>query len=97
MAAQNRFRNVVPGFTFNLGFSGKFYQAGDTEENIGDARLLGKSKHRISKRFKLIQINARQLFIILYGVVCDNSSSLSADFHTLFVWVFNLSEYLKGI
>lgn len=31
---------LVPGFRFNLGFSGKFFQRGTKEENEGDERLL---------------------------------------------------------
>ncbi|XP_064125796.1 bifunctional heparan sulfate N-deacetylase/N-sulfotransferase 2 isoform X6 [Loxodonta africana] len=40
---QNKLRTLVPNFTFNLGFSGKFYHTGTEEEDAGDAMLL---KHR---------------------------------------------------
>ncbi|XP_037660207.1 bifunctional heparan sulfate N-deacetylase/N-sulfotransferase 2 isoform X2 [Choloepus didactylus] len=40
---QNKLRTLVPNFTFNLGFSGKFYHTGTEEEDAGDDMLL---KHR---------------------------------------------------
>ena len=42
LAAQERLHNQVPGFHFNLGFSGKFFHRGTDEENKGDDMLLGK-------------------------------------------------------
>lgn len=38
--AQRRLQQVVPGFKFNLGFSGKFFKKGTYEENSGDDLLL---------------------------------------------------------
>lgn len=38
--AQQRLRKVIPGFRFNLGFSGKFYHKGTSEENRGDDLLI---------------------------------------------------------
>lgn len=32
----------MPGFRFNLGFSGKFYHKGTAEENTGDDLLIGE-------------------------------------------------------
>ncbi|MBN3312792.1 NDST2 sulfotransferase, partial [Atractosteus spatula] len=40
---QNKLRTLVPNFTFNLGFSGKFYHTGTDEEDRGDDMLL---RHR---------------------------------------------------
>ncbi|XP_035986575.1 bifunctional heparan sulfate N-deacetylase/N-sulfotransferase 2 isoform X2 [Fundulus heteroclitus] len=40
---QNKLRALVPNFTFNLGFSGKFYHTGTDEEDQGDDMLL---RHR---------------------------------------------------
>ncbi|XP_064177083.1 bifunctional heparan sulfate N-deacetylase/N-sulfotransferase 2 [Anguilla rostrata] len=40
---QNKLRSLVPNFTFNLGFSGKFYYTGTDEEDRGDDMLL---RHR---------------------------------------------------
>ncbi|XP_013787455.1 bifunctional heparan sulfate N-deacetylase/N-sulfotransferase-like [Limulus polyphemus] len=37
---QEQINNLVPGFRFNLGFSGKFYHRGTEEENEGDDILL---------------------------------------------------------
>uniref|UniRef100_A0A8C9ZWW2 [heparan sulfate]-glucosamine N-sulfotransferase n=1 Tax=Sander lucioperca TaxID=283035 RepID=A0A8C9ZWW2_SANLU len=41
---QNKLRALVPDFTFNLGFSGKFYHTGTDEEDRGDDMLL---QHRM--------------------------------------------------
>ncbi|XP_063047986.1 bifunctional heparan sulfate N-deacetylase/N-sulfotransferase 2 [Engraulis encrasicolus] len=41
---QNKLRALVPNFTFNLGFSGKFYHAGTEEEDEGDDMLLQHRK-----------------------------------------------------
>ncbi|KAG0711310.1 Bifunctional heparan sulfate N-deacetylase/N-sulfotransferase [Chionoecetes opilio] len=43
LASQGRLREMVPGWRFNLGFSGKYYQNGYPEENAGDRMLLGYS------------------------------------------------------
>ncbi|XP_026862982.2 bifunctional heparan sulfate N-deacetylase/N-sulfotransferase 1a [Electrophorus electricus] len=37
---QHELRKSIPNFTFNLGFSGKFYHAGTDEEDLGDDLLL---------------------------------------------------------
>lgn len=39
---QNRIRKIIPGFRFNMGFSGKYFNHGTEEENKGDIYLLGK-------------------------------------------------------
>ncbi|RXM35786.1 Bifunctional heparan sulfate N-deacetylase/N-sulfotransferase 2 [Acipenser ruthenus] len=41
---QNKLRALVPDFTFNLGFSGKFHHTGTDEEDIGDDMLLQHRK-----------------------------------------------------
>ncbi|XP_062846559.1 bifunctional heparan sulfate N-deacetylase/N-sulfotransferase 1 [Trichomycterus rosablanca] len=41
---QNELRQSIPNFTFNLGFSGKFYHAGTDEEDQGDDLLLSYGK-----------------------------------------------------
>lgn len=41
VSAQDRFRRLVPGFRFNLGFSGKFHHKGSPEEDEGDDMLIG--------------------------------------------------------
>ncbi|KAM3835190.1 bifunctional heparan sulfate N-deacetylase/N-sulfotransferase 2 [Vipera latastei] len=41
---QNKLRALVPNFTFNLGFSGKFYHTGTDEEDEGDDMLLKNRK-----------------------------------------------------
>lgn len=38
---QDRISKLVPGFKFNLGFSGKYFHRGTWEENEGDDTLLG--------------------------------------------------------
>uniref|UniRef100_A0A2Y9D1L4 [heparan sulfate]-glucosamine N-sulfotransferase n=2 Tax=Cellia TaxID=44534 RepID=A0A2Y9D1L4_9DIPT len=40
IATQNRIEEMVPGFRFNLGFSGKYFHHGTHEENLGDDMLL---------------------------------------------------------
>ncbi|XP_055528555.1 bifunctional heparan sulfate N-deacetylase/N-sulfotransferase [Wyeomyia smithii] len=40
IATQNRIARMVPGFRFNLGFSGKYFHHGTHEENLGDDMLL---------------------------------------------------------
>ncbi|XP_030650329.1 bifunctional heparan sulfate N-deacetylase/N-sulfotransferase 1 isoform X2 [Chanos chanos] len=37
---QSELRKSIPNFTFNLGFSGKFFHAGTDEEDLGDDLLL---------------------------------------------------------
>uniref|UniRef100_A0A8C4R9W9 Heparan sulphate-N-deacetylase domain-containing protein n=1 Tax=Eptatretus burgeri TaxID=7764 RepID=A0A8C4R9W9_EPTBU len=44
LSCQSRLRRFVANFTFNLGFSGKFYRTGLPEENAGD-ELLVKHRH----------------------------------------------------
>lgn len=40
LASQARLEKLVPGFKFNLGFSGKYFHHGTYEENMGDDTLL---------------------------------------------------------
>ncbi|KAJ9581959.1 hypothetical protein L9F63_003712, partial [Diploptera punctata] len=40
LATQQRIQQLVPGFRFNLGFSGKYFHHGTSEENQGDDMLL---------------------------------------------------------
>lgn len=40
LATQNRLLKMVPGFKFNLGFSGKYFHHGSYEENLGDDFIL---------------------------------------------------------
>lgn len=40
LATQQRIQALVPGFKFNLGFSGKYFHHGTAEENLGDDMLL---------------------------------------------------------
>ncbi|XP_036380119.1 bifunctional heparan sulfate N-deacetylase/N-sulfotransferase 1-like [Megalops cyprinoides] len=44
LETQNELRSYVPNFTFNLGFSGKFFHAGTEEEDLGDDLLLSYGK-----------------------------------------------------
>lgn len=45
IATQSRIAGMVPGFKFNLGFSGKYFNHGNYEENLGDAMLLRNVEH----------------------------------------------------
>lgn len=40
LAAQQSFASLIPGFQFNLGFSGKYYHKGTPEEDEGDDLLI---------------------------------------------------------
>lgn len=40
LASQKKLQGIVPGFHFNLGFSGKYFLNGYEEENEGDRKLL---------------------------------------------------------
>lgn len=40
LATQTRISKMVPGFKFNLGFSGKYFHHGSYEENLGDDLIL---------------------------------------------------------
>jgi heparan sulfate N-deacetylase/N-sulfotransferase NDST2 len=40
LATQQRIQALVPGFKFNLGFSGKYFHHGTAEENLGDDMIL---------------------------------------------------------
>lgn len=44
IATQKRIVDMVPGFRFNLGFSGKYFHHGTREENLGDDMLLQNVK-----------------------------------------------------
>ncbi|KAK7922805.1 hypothetical protein WMY93_009707 [Mugilogobius chulae] len=44
LETQKELRTHVPNFTFNLGFSGKFFHAGSDEEDLGDDLLLSYVK-----------------------------------------------------
>lgn len=45
IATQSRIAGMVPGFKFNLGFSGKYFHHGNHEENLGDDMLLRNVEH----------------------------------------------------
>lgn len=45
IATQRRISDMVPGFKFNLGFSGKYFHHGNREENLGDDMLLRSVEH----------------------------------------------------
>ncbi|XP_044742490.1 bifunctional heparan sulfate N-deacetylase/N-sulfotransferase [Chrysoperla carnea] len=40
LTTQERIQGMVPGFKFNLGFSGKYFHHGTYEENLGDDMIL---------------------------------------------------------
>ncbi|BFZ05496.1 hypothetical protein BsWGS_08535 [Bradybaena similaris] len=44
-ASQQKIRRYVPGFVYNLGFSGHYYMTGNTEEQAGDRQLLALANH----------------------------------------------------
>ncbi|XP_041124099.1 bifunctional heparan sulfate N-deacetylase/N-sulfotransferase 2-like [Polyodon spathula] len=83
---QNKMRALVPDFTFNLGFSGKFHHTGTDEEDIGDDMLLQHRKefwwfphmwsHMQPHLFHNVSVLAEQmrlnkLFAQEYGIPTD--------------------------
>lgn len=61
LKAQERIQEMVPGFRFNLGFSGKYFHHGTTEENLGDDMILGTRQ-----RLLVIKLSAVLLGGFLY-------------------------------
>ncbi|KAF2355048.1 Heparan sulfate-N-deacetylase [Trinorchestia longiramus] len=45
LESQERLREWVPGFTFNLGFSGYYFLSGNAAENLGDKALVGNASY----------------------------------------------------
>uniref|UniRef100_T1K1D0 [heparan sulfate]-glucosamine N-sulfotransferase n=1 Tax=Tetranychus urticae TaxID=32264 RepID=T1K1D0_TETUR len=43
LEAQSRLQTIIPGFKFNLGFSGKYYHRGNQEEDEGDDMLIANA------------------------------------------------------
>lgn len=43
LSAQKKFASFISGFKFNLGFSGKYYHKGNSDEDDGDDMLIGSS------------------------------------------------------
>ena len=43
MKSQEKLQKLVEGFRFNMGFSGYFFQHGNSLENKGDLKILGKN------------------------------------------------------
>ena len=41
LESQQRLSQLIPGFRFNLGFSGKYYHKGYADEDYGDDLLIG--------------------------------------------------------
>ena len=57
LTAQENFQRLVPGFRFNLGFSGKYYHKGTPEENSGDDLLIGSSRKEIVRFYSLYDLD----------------------------------------
>ena len=69
LATQQRIQALVPGFRFNLGFSGKYFHHGTAEENLGDDMIL-ENVDRFVSHFGFIftlpiqfQIRTRRVFL----------------------------------
>ncbi|XP_071510608.1 bifunctional heparan sulfate N-deacetylase/N-sulfotransferase 1-like [Diadema antillarum] len=45
VSIQAELQELMPGFHFNLGFSGKYFQRGTEEENRGDQRIVDQAHH----------------------------------------------------
>ena len=44
IGGQHLLKKLVPGFQFNLGFSGKYFEHGNAEEDEGDRELIENAK-----------------------------------------------------
>jgi heparan sulfate N-deacetylase/N-sulfotransferase NDST2 len=45
LTSQKQMQAMIPGFRFNLGFSGKYFHHGNDEENAGEDLLMGKKQN----------------------------------------------------
>lgn len=45
LESQKRIQRLVPGFKYNLGFSGGYFKSGSYEENLGDDELIKNRNH----------------------------------------------------
>lgn len=50
LASQKRMQAMIPGFRFNLGFSGKYFHHGTDEENAGEDLLMGTKFELVSQK-----------------------------------------------
>jgi heparan sulfate N-deacetylase/N-sulfotransferase NDST2 len=92
LATQNRIRHYVPGFRFNLGFSGKYFHHGTGEENKGDDMILENADkfmwfshmwnhqqpHLYDNLTQLeLDMNQNREFAIAHGIPVDSGYSVS--------------------
>lgn len=89
---QQRIQELVPGFKFNLGFSGKYFHHGTSEENLGDDMILenvGKftwfshmwnhqQPHLYENQTQLeYEMNLNRNFAIEHGIPVDSGYSVA--------------------
>ncbi|XP_042891362.1 bifunctional heparan sulfate N-deacetylase/N-sulfotransferase-like isoform X2 [Penaeus japonicus] len=91
LESQKRLQEMVPGWKFNLGFSGKYYQHGYPEENMGDRKLLehvddfwwfghmwGHTQpHKLTPAGLEAQMQRNKQFAIDHGIPTDSGYSVA--------------------
>ncbi|KAK3889373.1 hypothetical protein Pcinc_006625 [Petrolisthes cinctipes] len=91
LESQRRLQEMVPGWRFNLGFSGKYYQRGYPEENDGDKMLLDHVEdfwwfghmwghtqpHELTQDELEIQMQLNKEFAINHDIPTDSGYSIA--------------------
>ncbi|XP_048472152.1 bifunctional heparan sulfate N-deacetylase/N-sulfotransferase 2 [Rhincodon typus] len=87
---QNKLKTLVPNFTFNLGFSGKFYHTGANEEDEGDDMLL---KHRKEFWWFPHMWSHMQPHLFHNETVLAEQMKLNKQFALISIFMTHLSNY----
>lgn len=66
--SQERMRAMVPGFTYNLGFSGKYFLNGDDLEDKGDTLLVGMTPTFFSALPFLLPVLRESILLFKYSL-----------------------------
>ncbi|XP_075011465.1 bifunctional heparan sulfate N-deacetylase/N-sulfotransferase 2 isoform X2 [Calonectris borealis] len=90
LSTQNKLRTLVPNFTFNLGFSGKFYHTGTDEEDEGDDMLL---KHRKEFWWFPHMWSHMQPHLFHNVTVLAEQMKLNKQFAVISIFMTHLSNY----
>jgi len=77
LATQQRIQALVPGFKFNLGFSGKYFHHGTAEENLGDDMLLENVDRYVGEWYQSMRNGKRLSFTGDADARADNGMLLS--------------------
>lgn len=91
LESQERLQEMVPGWKFNLGFSGKYYRKGYPEEAKGDEKLLESvdkfwwfghmwshtQPHKLTQKELEIQMQLNKQFAVSHGIPTDSGYSVA--------------------